>query len=102
METNNKKITIKIEGLSGSGSLYLLYFIKNVLRKNGFNITHVLDDDFLTERDFNEWISPKYALIEKVLKSTTIDIEEICLPPEPKRCDNTNIQDNSDKSSKKE
>jgi len=101
MKTNNK-ITIKIEGLSGSGSPCLLYFIKNVLRKNGFNITHVLDDDFLTEKEFNEWISPKCASIEKLLKLTAIDIEETCLPPEPKRCDNTNIQDNSDKSSKKE
>lgn len=71
-----KNLKVSVIGPCGSGKSSLLYFLKNILTLNGFDVKHDGGIDYKDEKDFNEKIIKHYR---KTLTSNkfSVTLEEV-------------------------
>lgn len=72
-----KEITINISGLSASGKSRILYLLKMFLRKQGIEVEHELNFDYLNESDFDKNVGRNiFNVVDSFKDSRKIIIKE--------------------------
>ena len=77
MKRNEIEIDINVKGTTGSGKSVILYLVKDILMKNGFDVSQDVSLDYRNEQDFDNNISSKLQqAIDTLNKRTKINIKE--------------------------
>jgi len=74
-----ENLKILIAGRPGSGKARMLYLLKKFLKENGFQVNHVVNEDFRSEESFDKHMGGNYfeQVVSGIKERTIITLEEV-------------------------